>query len=136
MWKSLRELQHGRAGLRPFRSRTIKKANGDLCESAEESINRWKKHFCQVLNIQSRYTKDVVSYVQPVAVREELGMPHSKKEILAAISSMKGGKLEGRMGCLPEMLKCCGANLLEYVVKFFHQVWSDGRVPREWKDMP
>ncbi len=35
---------------------------------------------------------------------------------------------------LPEMLKCCGANLLERLVELFHQVWKDGCVPQEWKD--
>ena len=46
MWKSLRELQRGRAGLRLVRTRNIRKANGDPCESLEESVNRWRKHFC------------------------------------------------------------------------------------------
>ena len=69
-----------------------------------------------------------------MAVGEELGMPPSEDEILAAMSSLKGGKAGGKNGVLPELLKCCGANLLEHLVKLFHQVWRDGCVPQEWKD--
>ena len=108
MWKCLRELQRGRIGLRPVKTRTIKKANGDPCESVEESVTHWQEHFCQVLNVQSRYVEDTVSSVQLMAVREELGMPPSEDEILAAMSSLKGGKAGGKNGVLPEMLKCCG----------------------------
>ena len=53
-WKRLRELQQGRVGLRPVRTRIIKKANGDPCKSVDESVNCWREHFCQVLNVQSR----------------------------------------------------------------------------------
>ena len=134
MWKCLRELQQSRIGLRSMKTRTIKKANGDPCESVEESVSRWQEHFCQVLNVQSSYIEDTVSTVQLMAVGEELGMPPSEDEILAAMSSLKGGKAGGKNGVLPELLKCCGANLLEHLVKLFHQVWRDGCVPQEWKD--
>ena len=99
MWKSLKELQWGRAGLRPVRTRTIKNANGDPCESLEESVNCWQEHFCQVLNVQSRYVEDTDSSVQLMAVREELSMPPSKDEILVAMSSLKVGKGGGKNGC-------------------------------------
>ena len=123
MWKSLRELQWGSVGLRPVRTRTIKKENGDPCESVEESVNHWQEYFCQVLNVQScRYIEDTASSVQLMAVREELSMLPSEDEILAAMSSLKGGKAGRKNGVLPEMLKHCGANLLEHLVKLFHQV--------------
>ena len=32
MWKSLRMLQWAKVSLRPVRTKTIKKANGDFCE--------------------------------------------------------------------------------------------------------
>ncbi len=64
-----------------------------------------------------------------MAVRKELGVPPSDDEILAAMSSLKGGKAGGNNGVLPEVLKCCEANLLECLVELFHQVWKDGCVP-------
>ena len=82
-----------------MRTKTINKANGDPCESVEESVNRWQEHFCQVLNVQSRYVEDTVSSVQLMAVREELSTPPSKDEILVAMSSLKVGKAGGKNGC-------------------------------------
>ena len=61
MWKSLRELQRGRAGLRPVKTRVIKKLNGDPCKSVEESMSRWQEHFCQILNTQIRFNMDTIS---------------------------------------------------------------------------
>ena len=61
MWKSLRNLQKGRVGLRPVKTRCIRKANGDMCENVDESVNCRQEHFCQVLNVQSRFSEDAVS---------------------------------------------------------------------------
>ena len=58
-------------------------------------------------------------------------MSPSEDEILAAMSCLKGGRAGGKNGVLPEMLKHCRTNLLEYLVK---QVWRDGCVPQTWND--
>ena len=134
MWKSLRELQRGKAGLKPVRTKTIRKANGDPCESVMQAVNRWQEHFSQVLNIRSQFVEETVSSVPSMKVREELGVPPSEDEILAAMGTLKNGKAGGKNGVLPEMLKCCGTSMLERLVQLFHQIWEEGRVPSEWKD--
>ena len=61
-----------------------------------------------------------ISVPSLVEVREEFRVPPSDDEVLAAISTLKSGKApEGRMVCC---LKCCGANLLDYLVELFNQV--------------
>ena len=37
-------------------------------------------------------------------------------------------------GLLPDVLKCCGGPLLEYIVVLFWTVWEERRVPLEWRD--
>ncbi len=49
MRKTLKELQRSKAGLRPMKTRMIRKANDDPCNGGEEVINRWQEHFSQVL---------------------------------------------------------------------------------------
>ncbi len=134
MWKSLRELQRGRASLRPVKSRNIRKANGDLCVSVEESVDRWREHFCQVLNVRSQYSEVTVSNVEQMAVWSDLALPPSEDEILAALGSLKSNRAGGKNGVLPEMLKVCGPNLLEQLVHLFRRVWNECCVPQEWKD--
>ena len=41
---------------------------------------------------------------------------------------MRRGKAGGKNGILPEMLKCCSADLLQQLVELFESVWQ------EWKD--
>ena len=71
MWKSLRELERSRVGLRPVRMRTIKKANGDPCESVGESVNRsvcdnWRS--ISLLDIGGKlFAKTIQSRLQDVA---------------------------------------------------------------------
>ena len=75
-------------------------------------------HYCPSLNSSQRRAKHAPS----------------EEEIFAAMSCLKGGKAGGKNGVLPEMLKHCGANLLEYLVKLFQQVWRDGCVLQTWKN--
>ena len=105
MW---RELQRGKAGLRPVKTKTIRRANGDPCESVEQAVWRWQEHFSHVLNIPSQFVEETVSSVASMRVREELSEPPSEDEILVAMGTLKSGKAGGKNGMLPEMLKCCG----------------------------
>ena len=104
----------------------------EICARVLRSL--LQEYFCQILNIQSRFSEDTISSVQPMAVGEELSMLPPEDEIIAAMSSLKGGKAGGKNGVLPKMLKCCGAHLLEHLLQLFHQVWRDGCDPKERKD--
>ena len=44
------------------------------------------------------------------------------------------GKAGGMSGLLPDVLKCCGGPLLEYILKLFQTVWEERCVPSEWRD--
>ena len=69
--------------------------------------------------------------VPSLEVREKLRVPPSEDEVLAVMSTLKSGKAGGKNGVFPEMLKCCGANLLDYLIELFNQVWKDGCVTQE-----
>ena len=71
----------------------------------------------------------VVSSVQLMAVREEQGMPPTEEEILVVVGSLKGGEAGGKNGVLPEMLKCCGANLLGMGIGGMAMFLKSGRMP-------
>ena len=133
-WKSLKDIKKGRAGLRPVLTKVVKKANGELCIGRDESLQRWREHFHGVLNIRSSFLASVVDEVEDYPIDESLDVPPSEEEILDVIKLIKGGKAAGKNGVLPEMIKCCGLDLLDYLVVLFQSVWSEGSVPQEWKD--
>ena len=87
-----------------------------------------------MLNIRSSYLADVTDEVPDCPVDESLDVPPSDDEIQEALGKMKSGKAGGKNGILPDMLKCCGARLLEQSVELFESVWHEGVVPQEWKD--
>ena len=50
--------------------------------------------------------------------------------VVCVCVSLSGGK----NGVLPEVLKCCGEGLMEYLLKLFNRVWQERTVPQEWRD--
>ena len=43
----------------------------------------------------------------------------TKEEEIEAIGKLKGGKAGGRNGILPEMVKSCGGETMDYIVELF-----------------
>lgn len=48
---------------------------------------------------------------------------------------LKGNKAGGKNGVLPERLKICGFNRIEYICEVFGAVWGEQRVLSDWKDL-
>ena len=57
MWKGLRDIQRGRAGLRPVRSRAIRDHDGNLCTDQDGALQRWHEHFQTILNTRSSFVE-------------------------------------------------------------------------------
>ena len=87
----------------------------------DESVHCWQDHFCQVLNVQSRCVENSFICANNGSRSEKnyVSIYPSKDEIFAAMSSLMGSKAEGENGVLPDMLQCCGANLLKHLVKIY-----------------
>ena len=115
-------------------TKVIRKPSGEVCVGREESLLRWQDHFRQVLNIRSSFLDDVINEVPDHPIDESLDAPPYEDEVLEALERTKSGKAGGKNGVLPEMIKCCGANLLDHLVELFQCVWREGYVPQEWKD--
>jgi len=43
-------------------------------------------------------------------------------------------KAAGKNGLLPELLKCCVVDLMEYIHDSFVEIWEEEKVPKEWWD--
>ena len=58
-------------------------------------------------------------------VDESLGEPPSEEEILEVhvLGQIKEGKAADKNDVLPEMIKCCGAGLLDHLVELLQCVW-------------
>ena len=133
-WKGLKDIQKGRSGLRPVRSRGIRNCEGQLCTSAEQISDRWREHFESVLNTTSTYSEASVNSLWQYPLRPRMSNPPSEEEIIEAIDKLKRNKVGGSNGILPELLKSSGAAIIEHIQDLFDTVWREGQVPQEWRD--
>ena len=100
----------------------------------ESCLHRWYEHFETVLNTRSNFEESVIQFAEQCPVREELAQPPAEDEVMEALGKLKGNKAGGKTDILPEMLKCCGAVMMEYILDLFETVWKEERVPDEWRD--
>ena len=109
IWKCIRDIQHGRRGLIPTRTAVVKDENGNSCNTPELQQHRWRRHFSNVLNLQSEFSVEEFERVRQRPMRPEMGDPPSAEELQNTLGKLKCGKVSGETGILPEMLKaaCC-----------------------------
>ena len=72
--------------------------------------------------------------VRQLPLRSDLAEPPNEDEILEALGQLAVGKAGDMNGLLPDVLKCCGGPLLEYIVVLFRTVWEARHAPLEWRD--
>ena len=82
VWSSLGEIQRCRAGLRPVKSKVIRKSNGEMCVGQEESLSRWQEHFHTVLNVRSSFTESVLESARQYQVEMSWIYLHLKRKCL------------------------------------------------------
>ena len=128
VWRSLHNIQCGRAGLQPVQPKSVRRIDGQLCCGPVETLERWHEHFRSVLNVSSVFCDTTIDLMPVLPLRESMGSPPSSEEIWEA------GRATGKNSLLPELLKCCEADLLEYIHDLFVAVWEERKVPEEWRD--
>ena len=100
----------------------------------ESSLHRWHGHSETVLDIRTNSAESVIQSAEQRPVREELAQPPVVDGVMEALDKLKGNKAGGKTGILPEMLKCCGAVMMEYILDLFGIVWKEERFPAKWRD--
>ena len=99
----------------------MKDENGKSCNIPELQQQRWRRHYSNVLNLQSEFYVEELERVRQRPMRPEMGDPPSAEKLQNALGNLKCGKASGETGILPEMLKVacsteeCMKQLLELV---------------------
>ena len=83
----------------------VRNEMGTLCSTTEDNQQRWRRHFTSLLNVQSHFDDGELQRVRQRPLKAHIADPPSKEELLAAIDTMKNGKMGGKSGILPEMVK-------------------------------
>ena len=79
---------------------------------------------------------DVLRQVRQRPLRPTIADPPTTEELEAAVSAMKNGKMGGRSGILPEMVKAAISedHFLDMLRTLMEQVWREGKTPQDWRD--
>ena len=134
VWRFIREMQHGRRGLIPVRSKAVKDENGITCTSPKAQHQRWRQHFSKVLNLQSQFDESELEKVEQRPMKNEMSCLPSLEDLCEAITRLKNGKAAGSSGILPEMIRvaCEREEFLEVLLDLVHEVWKESKVPSDW----
>ena len=120
----------------PMRAVAVKDEEGNPCKTPEAQQQRWRRHFSEILNLQSEFSLDELELVRQRPVRVDLTKPPSEEELERAIGKLRSGKAGGESGILPEMVKavCYEEAFMSSLLKLTEDVWRRGEVRSDWCD--
>ena len=119
-------------GPRPRRPTALMKENGEMMASPEEVKKQWHHHFSSIMNVPSEYCQEIIDGMPSHLPCLELDDPPTLEEFLSALSKLNRGKAGGKIGILPELLLCGGAELCNRLLQVMQDVWESGTVVEDW----
>ena len=136
VWSCIRDMQRGKRGLVPVKMTVVREENGNPCSSPEAQQQRWRRHFSDILNLQSNFSAEELEMVRQRPLRPEMAAPPSEEELGSALGKMKNGKVGGESGILPEMLRaaCSEEDFTKRLLELVGDVWRECEVPTDWRD--
>ena len=85
VWKCICYIQRGRSCLMLMRSAVVKDENGDVCTTTDTQNDRWRRHFSEILNMQSEFDMEELERVKQRRLRPEIAELSTEEELLKAI---------------------------------------------------
>ena len=119
-----------------MRSAMVRDENGNVCTTTESQQDRWRRHFNNILNVQSEFDMEELERVTQRQLKPEIAELPTEEELLNAIEKVKNGRAGGESSILPEMVKdaCIGYEFSKRLLELVHDVWEKRSVPDDWRD--
>ncbi len=96
--------------------------------------NRWREHFCNLLNRPSLVNQEALSQVPQQPIQTALDQPPSMDEIIKAIHKTNSGRASGKDGIPAEIYKAAGTRALETFHDILCDIWESESMPDEFRD--
>ena len=133
LFKHLRDLTESKTPtLSPVLSR-----DGGLLSDEGSCLERWKDHFCSLLNNTGPSAPPNDSPIQPCSQRPGTDVPpdetFSSSEIGNAVKRLKNNKAAGKCGLNSELLKYGGPAMLLFLHTLFSTIWQTEIIPEDWR---
>ena len=105
----------------------VKNNTGEVSVSEDSKQKAWLEHYQRLLNVESDWDPDHLSYQPPVEG------PTIPITIDMVISQMKAGKAPGSSGIVVEMLRAAGDMGASMIRDLAAAIIRDGKVPSDWE---
>lgn len=98
------------------------------------SLEDWYEHFKNVYKqCEERVNDDSIPENDMEDEKDHrLNAAITKDEVRKAVMNLNSGKAGGTDGIVPEMLKCGGDAVIEFLTKLFNKIFDSGIYPNEW----
>jgi hypothetical protein len=103
----------------------LKDENGDLLANSHNILNRWKKYFCQLLNVHRQIE---------IHAAEPLVLDPSPFEVEIDIAKLRKYKLPSSDQILAELIQAGGETLLSDIHKLINSIWNKEDLPTQWNE--
>lgn len=114
----------------PVKSADGSKVHTDILEIRE----RWKEHFCNLLNQQGSAEPDACRLLESRPPQEDLCCEITMEELKKALKTTASRKAPGLDGIPSDVLKNGGQALLEELLNLFNDCLNSERLPQDFKD--
>ncbi len=111
----------------------IMNKRGEKLTKPEDIMNRWRKHFGEVLNRPDPSIQFEEHNEEMEDIQINVEVP-DKSEIKKAIKTLKNKKAAGIDGIKGEMLKESGEIAVEALNKLFMKIWNREEIPNDWNE--
>lgn len=129
-YRTLKSVRAGKATIHT----PIMDKEGETITDDNQTMNRWKQYFEQLLNIEDNVNEINRNEEQPRTVGDEERLePITKDEVKKAINTLKNGKAPGHDRLTTEMMKNLGEKGIELFWKICNKAWEEGKIPEDWK---
>ncbi|VDL94619.1 unnamed protein product [Schistocephalus solidus] len=98
-------------------------------------LKHWAEHFRSVLNSSSAISDAVIDRLPRVGPNNDLDLPPSLPETIWAMQQISSGEASGSDVIPPKDYKHGGPQLMVELTTLFQEMWCEGKVPQDFKDV-
>ena len=106
----------------------FKNKKGIEAKTDSDNANILNSHFHSLFNSDVQADPSVLDEIPQHAVRDELGVLPSAKEVKSAIASMAYEKAPGQSGVTTDMLKILPPEAVNFYIECIQEFWKDPNV--------
>ena len=127
--KFYRDINNLRKDFKP-KLTVCKSRNGDILTEKGDILNRWKDHFCELLN--SMEQDKGTSVKQDYKDKNEEDITPTVEEVEMAVQKLRNYKAPGTDNIPAELFKNGGNELVKHLHTIIKEIWQKEKMPTEW----